>query len=284
MFSDCPLTELCSSAIKLFSERLEAVLQIVGDIYAILFGWPAAAKLNKAFFYLSSRALGFHNYSSPRVSGETRVIYDRVRRSNTPVVFDVGANNGNWSALVLKANGLSQIHAFEPQRALAAHIAATYPAIKVTNLAVGESAGELDLYDYANNPGSEHASLIKGVIDTIHGGVPRVKKVSVVTIDEYCREHRVEYIDLLKIDVEGFELAVLRGAKEMIARGHIEAIQFEFNVMNAISRTFLQDFMNILGSTYSVYRILPHGLMQLGANNHWMNEQFVYQNLLAIKK
>jgi FkbM family methyltransferase len=259
-------------------------MKMVGDVYAFLFGWPAAARLNKAFFYLSSRALGFNNYSSLRVSGETRIVNDRVRRNRVPVVFDVGANNGDWSAMVLKANKLAQIHAFEPQPALAAHIAATYPTIAVNNSAVGESAGVLDLYDYADHPGSQHASLFKGVIDTLHGGIPRITKVSVVTIDEYCRAHRVEYIDFLKIDVEGFELSVLRGAKEMLAGGNIEAIQFEFTEINVIGRTFLQDFMSYLGSTFCVYRILPHGLMQLRANSHWFNEQYAYQNLLAIKR
>ena len=260
------------------------MLKLVGDIYAILLGWPAAIRLNKALFYLSSRALGFHNYSSSSVSGETRIISERVPENGAPVIFDVGANNGDWSALVLNTNKLAKIHAFEPQPALAAHIAATYPEIAVNNLAVGESAGELDLYDYADHPGSQHASLLRGVIDDIHGGTPRVTKVSVITIDEYCGKHNVKHIDFLKIDVEGFELAVLRGAKEMLARGNIQAIQFEFNEMNVTGRTFLQDFMNYLGNTFSVYRILPHGLLQLASGNHWHNEQFTYQNLLAIRK
>src|SRR5882757_4422216 len=96
------------------------MLKSVGDIYAILLGWPAAARLNEAFLYLSSRALGFHNYSSPSISGETRIVNERVPRNGAPVVFDVGANNGDWSALVLNANKLAKIHAFEPQPALAA--------------------------------------------------------------------------------------------------------------------------------------------------------------------
>ena len=259
-------------------------MKAVGDIYAILLGWPAAARLNKAFLYLSSRALGFHNYSSPSVSGETRIINERVPRNGTPVIFDVGANNGDWSAMVLKTNKFSKIHAFEPQPALAAQIAATYPDIAVNNLAVGESSGQLDLYDYVDHPGSQHASLLKGVIDSIHGGTPRVTKVSVVTLDEYCREHGVDHIDFLKIDVEGFELAVLRGAKEMLARGKVEAIQFEFNEMNVTGRTFLQDFMNHLGNAFIIYRILPHGLLRLASGNHWHNEQFAYQNLLAVRR
>ncbi|HLQ78763.1 MAG TPA: FkbM family methyltransferase, partial [Terriglobia bacterium] len=161
---------------------------------------------------------------------------------------------------------------------------ATYPQIAVNNVAVGESAGEVELYDYAGQPGSQHASLLKGVIDTIHGGTPCTTKVSIITIDEYCRVHRIEYIHFLKIDVEGFELSVLRGARGMIADGKVEAIQFEFNEMNIIGRTFLHDFMDFFGNAYGVYRILPHGLIALKPGDHWFNEQYIFQNLLAIKR
>jgi FkbM family methyltransferase len=260
------------------------VLNAIGDIYAFLFGWPAAARMNRRLFYLSSRALGLHNSSSPALSGEMKIIGDRIGRIDKPVVFDVGANIGSWSSEVLRINSHAQIHAFEPQAALASHIATTFPQIKVTNAALGDSAGELELYDYANHSGSQHASLIKGVIDKIHGGTPRVTRVPLLTIDDYCLTHRIEQIHFLKVDVEGFELTVLRGAQQMIAGGRVDAVQFEFNEMNVLGRTLVNDFLNFFGDAYSIYRILPHGLVQLKAKDFWFNEQLVYQNLLAVKR
>lgn len=259
------------------------MLKELGDVYAFIFGWPVVARLNNGLFYLSSRALGFNNHTTLARSGELKIIKERIGGTHTPVIFDVGANVGDWSAAVLNANRLAQIHAFEPQAALAARLVAGYPGITVNNAAVGEFAGELDLYDYVDHPGSKHASLLKGVIDTIHKGVAHATKVPVVTLDEYCREHRVERIHFLKIDVEGFEISVLRGAKEMIAGGKIDAIQFEFNEMNVAARTFLNDFIEYFGNAFSVYRILPHGVLPLRANNHWLNEQYTFQNLLAVK-
>jgi Methyltransferase FkbM domain len=47
----------------------------------------------------------------------------------------------------------------------------------------------------------------------------------VETIDDFCREHAIDRIDLLKIDVQGWELEVLRGAKTMLSR---DAIWFVF--------------------------------------------------------
>ncbi len=260
------------------------MLKAIGNIYAYLFGWPAAARMNRRLFQLSSRALGFHNYSSPLLSGEMKVLKDLLRDDSVPVVFDVGANVGDWSAEVLKVNNRAQIHAFEPQPALISAIRANCPQIHINNVAVGEAPGALDLYDYANHAGSQHASLVRGVIDQIHGGTIRTTKVPLVTIDDYCRDNKIEFIKFLKIDVEGFELPVLRGAKRIISERRIHGIQFEFNEMNVLGRNFAQDFMEFFQPGYSVYRILPHGLLELKQGDHWFNEQFVYQNLLAIRR
>ena len=45
--------------------------------------------------------------------------------------------------------------------------------------------------------------------------------VSVTTIDEFCKAHEVSRVDLLKIDVEGFELEVLKGGIETLNQGKI---------------------------------------------------------------
>ena len=94
-------------------------------------------------------------------------------------------------------------------------------------------------------------------------------------------EHGVDKIDLLKIDVEGFELQVLLGAQRMLSEGRIDAIQFEFTQLNVVSRVFVDDFFRLLGTGYTLHRLLPHGLMPMIDKNHWSNEQFGYQNLFA---
>ena len=260
------------------------MLQRLGTLYALAFGWPALAQLHWRLIYLSSRSLGLHNYTSKRVSGEARAISHCLEGLVRPVVFDVGANEGDWLAAVLTRSPHAIVHAFEPQAALAARIAADRPALLVNNVAVGDRAGELSLYDYSDHPGSQHASLLPGVIDTLHGSKARATTVAVVTLDDYCAERRVERIDFLKIDVEGFEANVLRGARRLLANGCVGAIQFEFNEMNVIGRTFLADFMALLAPTHTLHRMLPHGLLPLDPQRHWMNEQFVYQNILALKR
>ncbi|ATU67334.1 FkbM family methyltransferase [Piscinibacter gummiphilus] len=253
-------------------------------MYALLLGWPALASLHKGLFYLSGRALGLFNYISPRISGESHVIRTCLADKKSPVVFDVGANEGQWTADVMALEPTARVHAFEPQSRLANRIAAEQPGVKVNNMALGDAPGTLELGDYAEHAGSQHASLLKGVIDGIHHGAVTYTSVAVGTLDDYCTEHGIDHIDLLKIDVEGFELKVLQGAKRMLAERRLDVIQFEFNEMNVIGGTFLNDFFVSLNDTHLLFRLLPHGLLPLKAGNHWLNEQFVFQNIIAFRR
>lgn len=259
------------------------MIRQLGDLYAWLLGWPALAPLHKGFFYLSARAMGLQNFASDFVSGESRAAAACLAGKRAPVVFDVGANEGNWLTSVLRIAPDARLHAFEPQPALAEKIRVRARGVEVTNAAIGEHPGTLTLYDYADHPGSSHASLLPGVIDGVHGGTPRSTAVPVIRLDDYCQEHSIEAIDLLKIDVEGFELAVLRGAHRLLQAGKVAAIQFEFNEMNVVSRIFLRDFFQLLGPGYRLYRVLPHGLLSLKTNSLWLNEQFVFQNVVAMR-
>jgi FkbM family methyltransferase len=256
----------------------------IGDFYAWVFGWSFLSRVHKVMFHLSGRALGLFNYSSDRISGERHAITLGLADKEAPVVFDVGANVGDWTAQVLSLRPKARIHAFEPQSRLATGIAVAHPRVKVNNMALGEMPGRLQLADYAQHEGSQHASLLRGVIDGIHQGAVRYTEVPVGTLDDYCAENFIEHIDLLKVDVEGFEVHVFRGAKRLLSEHRIDVIQFEFNEMNIVGRTFLGDFYKSLGETHDLYRLLPHGLLRLKQNSHWYNEQFVYQNIIALRR
>lgn len=260
------------------------MLTRLGNLYAYLLGWPMLAGLHFRLFYLSARALGLHNYASGRISGESRAMRAVLAGKTAPVVFDVGANEGQWLSEILAACPSARIHAFEPQKQLAELIAGKHPAVTVNNLGLGHEAGVLELFDYADHPGSQHASLLPGVIDWVHCGRAESRTVMIGTLDEYCAQHDVEWIDFLKIDVEGFELNVLHGARRMLGENRIDAIQFEFNEMNLVGKTFMRDFLACLGPTYRLYRLLPHGLLPLNPARNWLNEQFVFQNILALRR
>jgi Methyltransferase FkbM domain len=67
-------------------------------------------------------------------------------------------------------------------------------------------------------------------------------------------------IHLLKLDVEGSEIDILRGADELLENGGIDFLQFEFGGCNIDSRTYFRDFYDLLSPRFRIFRIVTDGL------------------------
>jgi hypothetical protein len=94
----------------------------------------------------------------------------------------------------------------------------------------------------------------------VNGRMDHVETVKINTLDQFCVENKIQHVNLLKLDVEGHELNVLRGAANMLSKGAIDFIQFEFSAANIDSRTFFKDFYTLLKDDYQLYRILQDGI------------------------
>lgn len=105
--------------------------------------------------------------------------------------------------------------------------------------------------------------------------------VPVVSLDNFAKNNGVDYVYLLKIDVEGNELSVLKGMEEYIQQGKVKIIQFEFNEMNVSSRSYFRDFWELLPN-YRFYRLLPSGMVEIKEYSPVTCEIFAYQNIVAI--
>jgi FkbM family methyltransferase len=149
-------------------------------------------------------------------------------------VFDIGANEGQTTLSFLYAFPRARIYSFEPSPqsypALAA-LAKARPRVHAVQAAVGSQSGKLPFHCnefhqtdslLAKATGAEDYLVSRTLIDT-HSTVP----VSVLTLDEFCREYDIGYIDLLKIDTQGYEIEVLKGAREMLDRQAIPLIYLE---------------------------------------------------------
>ena len=256
-------------------------------IYQYIFSRPSYIKLNKFLFNLSIRGLGILNYETTYLSGEDAWLKRRLSQIEKPVVFDVGANVGNYIESVYSANSASIAYAFEPHprnfKRLEEKIStiSSKDKISIINSAVGDTPDQLELYDRSESDGSAHASLYREVIEDIHHAKSINHIVQVVTLDQFCDEQDIDHIDLLKIDTEGNELACLRGAKDLLSRRAIRTIQFEFNEMNIISRATFKDFWDLLEG-YRFFRLLPGGrLIPIELYRPLLCEIYAYQNIVA---
>jgi FkbM family methyltransferase len=191
------------------------------SLYRRIFARPAFRGFNSRLFELSLSGLGILNCEDKVASGEeyfiNRVLGEKIKRRH-PIFFDVGANVGEYSASLAKRFPNASIYAIEPHprnferlsQRLGSHAGAC-----LLNTAVGAEGGVIHLHDRADVDGSSHASVFREVISDLHGQEVCSYEVPIRTLDEIAQAESVDFIDLLKIDTEGNELAVLRGGEDL---------------------------------------------------------------------
>ena len=95
--------------------------------------------------------------------------------------------------------------------------------LQLNNLALGSKSTELKFFE---NSCSDMSSFLSPGKDH-WGEIENVITVQVDTVDRYCRQHSIREIDLLKIDTQGYDLEVLRGAEQMLSQSLIKSVLVE---------------------------------------------------------
>ena len=134
------------------------------------------------------------------------------------VVVDVGSHVGWFLHCWKDWCPTASIHAFEPAseaHSKSVNLYGSDPSIVFNAVGVGSQSGVLDLKVCGDStPSNSFLEPAKDGWDAIGyrtGPITR-RSVPVVTLDEYCAQTRLQSIYLMKIDVQGFELEVLKGA------------------------------------------------------------------------
>jgi FkbM family methyltransferase len=217
-------------------------------------------------------------------NGEGRVI--RALLPGCSVVFDVGANHGDWTDCALRINPSAAYHCFEP-------VAATFeslsrrrypPNVKLHPFALGASDEERTIY--ADEASDAVNSLYQRTgIGAAHHHRP-AGTVRITTLDAFCSREGIERVDFVKIDVEGHEVSVLEGAQRMLAAGTIRLIQFEYGGAYIDAGRMLRDIWQLLETAragYAVYKIMPGGLLPVSEYMQvW--ETYQYSNWLLVQR
>ena len=256
------------------------------DYYAKLFCSKRWYKLNRILYLLSLRGMGILYYHSTKESGEYSFIKGlNIKDAKSKfIVFDVGANEGDYSLTIKKIYPSAQIYAFEPHPITFKRlkVASDTYGFQAYNYGLGIKGGQQVLYDHqADDTGTQHASIYKGVIEEFHNSKAQKFNVNICTLDHFIKDNNINKVNLLKIDTEGNELNVLHGATISLKNNIIDMIHFEFNGLNVISRVFMKDFFTLLPN-YRFYRMLSDGLISL-EYDYLMCEIFAFQNIVAIR-
>lgn len=184
-------------------------------------------------------------------------------KSDAIVALDVGANVGLWTSAFLAAAPDSEVYAFEPSATAFETLRQSLGSDKRVHLArtaLGAEVGMRTLF--ADSPGSGLASLTRRRLDHFSINFDYSEEVGITTLDEWFDAQPAQggvAPLILKMDVEGHELDVLRGAERML--GSLKVIQFEFGGCNIDTRTYFQDFFYYFKSAgFRLFRLGPKGL------------------------
>ena len=217
-------------------------------------------------------------------AGEEKFLACALRGMAGGVMLDVGANSGAYARHMHRLCPDAHIYAFEPHPRtfeILKDLVSGIPSITAVNLAVSDTPGLVHLYDFANNDGSTQASLSENTVKFFDNETV-AHEVKVTTIDEFMVDKNITHIALLKIDTEGFDLAVLKGAHKALAARAIDVIQFEFIPADIAMHITMRDFFGVLDG-YRLHRLCLNGaLMPLHPYDVKRCEIYVTQNLVAL--
>ena len=226
-------------------------------------------KLLEKWLYYIENLMGIGTGSVVETSGEQALLLwltQHNQREYPLCVFDVGANKGQFLS-VAKAtfSGLSiVVHAFEPSPTTYSFLCQNtekFSNVVLNNFGLGEKAGDFMLY--SDSPGSVLASLSQRRLDHFGLNLNCSETVRIETLDHYCELNQIHHIDLLKLDVEGHELSVVKGGRVMFEQHAIDMVTFEFGGCNIDTRSYFQDFWYFfqeIGMGF-IYRITPTGYL-----------------------
>lgn len=225
------------------------------------------------------RSQGIGSGDEISTSGEEKVF--ELITSENPVLFDVGGHVGEYSKLFLRRFPKGNSVLFEPS---AAHMEIARKAlpdrVKFFNVALSEREGSATLYKDRQISGL--ASLTKRNLEFRDLRLDIAETVTLRTLDSVVEEIEVDRIDLLKIDVEGHELDVLKGAEKTLAAQRIGMVQFEFGGCNLDTRTTMADFFRFFQARgYVLHIIRPGGDVAALSRYCEAYEQYQTANYLA---
>ncbi len=240
--------------------------KIKRKIQNLFFKLIAVRQTQPFFEFLHKFSLKGMNYGSankPKDSGELSVFdYIEQKEQRDLIIFDVGSNNGQYLEHLLSffKHRSMTYYCFEPDPVAYGHLAKMAdgkPGVTIFNLAFGSTPGIMTLYQ--NNSGSVGSSLVS--LDN----KPNQQKVDVEvnTLDNFCRDKGITTIDFLKVDTEGFESEVLKGATDLIAQNKIKYIQLEHGSMQSIKMgSSLYAYQQMLPN-FRIFHIKQNGLRRI---------------------
>ncbi len=208
-------------------------------------------------------------------------ILEHLQLRDGDVALDIGANIGWYSCLLDRlGTGAFDLYCFEPEPLNFAMLSRNI-ALNMANhvhpqqLALGDSAGSIELYLYKDSNGGRHSVL------PVHDG--EKIQVPVARLDSWWHSQNLgsRRLRFIKIDIEGFELPALRGAGDLLQR--CDTLMLEFSP--AYMRKAQLDpvaLLQLLGEAGFRVCTLSNGSL-MRADVAWLSASTEQQDLICVR-
>ena len=190
-----------------------------------------------------NKILSNFGFSINKLKNKKELSFDdiyKLKLNQSPIIFDIGANRGQSIERFLKIFPNCTIHAFEPIKKEFLNLKekfSTNKNIHINNVALGDKIEDKKLNVMTRSATSsfydlnENTEWLKIRSKQYNTNTKDFKKnsedVKVITLDHYCEDKRIEFIDLIKIDVQGHEDKVLAGSKKIFSKDIVNAVETE---------------------------------------------------------
>lgn len=210
-----------------------------------------------------------------------RSVFDKaLEKYNIDTVLDIGANAGQFAEEIHKQLPRAKIYSFEPLKDIFLRLQEktnTIPNFKAFNIGLGEKNGsaEIERSSFSLSSsflpmGTLHKKLYPKSAETYK------ETVDVRRLDDVTGEMNLSGNILIKIDVQGFENAVINGGKATISKAKVLLLETSF-VELYVGQPLFDD----------IYRLLkPLGFKYIGRQNqHWnkAGDEIIYEDSVFVK-
>ena len=156
---------------------------------------------------------------------------------NPKHIVDIGANRGNWTRTSLKYFPDSYYSLFEPQEKMRQEVSdlTQNPRIKFYALGVGPKNSSMKLTEHQRDDSFTFALDENQALSLGRNQI----EVPVVSLDDFLLKNGLPKVDILKIDAEGWDLEVLKGAESTVQDA--EVVLMEAAVMNKLFKNKVFD-------------------------------------------